>query len=483
MHEWKNESDESLKFHKGTNELCREWAEELDWKGPTSEPLMQLDPTRIIYPANPNGPSDEMLSLQEAIFIGMMTNRTVVIPPFQLHPADKDSNYTSSLPASLRIDLKILSRLVSLTTVDKMKQLCYSKFDIGFQELVTSCDFQYFLEETSGMSLTSSYDHLFGKDHFTYLRFVKKKHRPDCFPPLLPVREIHHKSFSEFLQSVKDQFRSDVPCAVLINTYKNPIKLLQNVSQPILMKAMKDLSSVTQKDVYDANFETKYKLIEVFTQRPRYVRELASEFISEVMKNQVYFALHWRYNFEYRCKTSRNFCPEMKKVKTANLSEAILFAGRKLSIQEKLTDLTTNCRTPKIVKFYLATAATDYETIKHQIRDATFQNEFFRKIAKNEKDKKEFEYYRDQRCWKMQLYNKLDLYRFISSKYPEQKCSAIWRDTHELIALVENELCKQSSVFIYSPGSVWSEVAMQTKNNYLSIRNVFSEIDQVMNMV
>nr|XP_039255857.1 uncharacterized protein LOC120332630 isoform X2 [Styela clava] len=464
----------------GTNEFCPEWTKELDWNGPTITPLMQLDPTRIIYPANRNGPSDELISLQEAIFIGMETNRTVVIPPFKPHPSDKDSNYDISLPASLRVDLKILSRLVSLTTVDKMQQLCNSSFDIGFEESGATCLFRKFLKETSGMSLNSSHKHLFGKDGFSNLTFFKNN---SCDPPSLPVRKIPFRKFSVFLRNVKDQFKSDMPCAVLINTHKNPSKLLRNPNKNILKKAMTDLSSVTQEDISDANCETKYKLIEVFTRKPRFVRELASEFIREVMKKQEYLALHWRYNFEFRCRSRFNFCPELKTVETSNISKAILFAGRNFKVQQGIKNLSTHCQSPEIVNFYLATAATDYETIKHQTENANFQKEFFQKIAKNKGDKEDLEYYMDQRCWKIQLFTKLDLYRFISSKYPEQKCSAIWRDTHELISLVENELCKQSVVFIHSPKSVWSEIARQTRTINLSIWDVFSEINKLMNTV
>nr|XP_039256187.1 uncharacterized protein LOC120332911 [Styela clava] len=474
MHEWRKETFKKVKFLEGTNEFCPEWAQELDWKGPTTKPLIQLDPTRIIYPANRNGPSFELISLQEAIFIGMVTNRTVVIPSFRPLTSDIESIYEIDLPASLRVDLKILSQLVSLTTVDKMQRLCHKSFDIGFQQSDAPCNFCNFLEETSGMSLNSSYKHLFGHDHFTYMRIWSKKYESKCIPPLLPVRRIHFKS-SFSLRNIKGQFRSDTPCAVLINTYKSPSKLSRKANQDILQKAMKNLSSVTQEDVYGANLETKYKLIEVFTQRPRYVRELASEFIMEVMKNQAYLALHWGYDFKSECRSHNNFCFESETLGTANLSEAILLAGTKFGVEEVFKDISTNCQTPERVNFYLVAGANDSEEIKHQIEDANFQREFFRKIAKNE-------YYKDQRCWNIELFNKFDLYRFIISKYPEQKCSAIWQDIHELMDMVENELCKQSEVFIYSPKSVWSEVAMQTRINNLPIWAVFSEIDELTNI-
>nr|XP_039274538.1 uncharacterized protein LOC120348481 isoform X1 [Styela clava] len=481
MRQWNCESRKSNKFQsegekvKDTNELCPKWANELDWK-PSDKPLIQLNPARIIYPANQNGPSNELISFQEAIFIGIETNRTVVVPQFLPHRMDRDTFHESEVPASRRVDLNFLSRLVSMVTVDKMQELCYLKFDVGFQKQDAECNFFSYLKKTSGMIPGSTHDTVLGTDGFTEIKMLKKHDRA-CEPPSFPVRRMAKIKRAMRVDDVKYNYRSDLPCAVLIDTYKTFTNDFDGFDQAILDKAINDINSLTHEDLIGANSRTKFKLVEIFTKRPRYIREIAKEFIGKVMQGDEYIAMHWRYNHEFICFHKYPFCAQIEKVESRDLSEVIILASKNFTSSK--VSKYSNCDGTQVVHVYLATATTDYETIKFMTKDSDFQREIFRKILKKEGKADEISYYGDQRCWKVQLFNKVDLYRFIDSHYPREKCSVIWRDTHELIALVENEICRQSSIFIYSPESAWSEIAMQTRTNNVPVWDVLSELAEI----
>lgn len=59
--------------------------------------------------------------------------RTIVAPPFMQHFQDKDHGKRKMVTPNLRLDLNLLSKLVTISPSWEMQRKCNHKFDIGFQ--------------------------------------------------------------------------------------------------------------------------------------------------------------------------------------------------------------------------------------------------------------------------------------------------------------------------------------------------------------
>ncbi|XP_039265658.2 uncharacterized protein LOC120341245 isoform X1 [Styela clava] len=482
LHEEGLKNDTSIDF-------CQILEHDLDWKMSSLEPLVTLDPNRFMYTAIINGPSNELMGLQEAIFVAIKTNRTLVVPPFKPHFKDKDRGTAGLVPTGMRVDVQMISRLISVATIKDMKRKCDSRFDIGFQTKKVACGFERYVNKTCGMLLESRYSSLIKKDReYETIRYRKSK---NCTTTVsLPIRRIPVSGMHPDM--VRTKYMSHLPCGIMINTYKSLLRPITNLDEQLLEQTQKDPTTLKSNNLKLTSSETLMKIIEIFTQRPKYVRDIAQKFVKEILQNSEYIAFHWRYNKEWKfsyCNPDRTrlqFCRKLERMESSDLASATLLLTKDYIENMHPNFYKSKCLKSVVVNVYLAFATDDHEIVsalvKQQSLDKSFQNDFLNKLFL-EKNKSKLARFKDDKCWRIRVFNKVDLMHFLVENYPKRKCSVIWRDTHELISLIENELCRKSTVFAYSPSSSWSGVALQTrwnesKHSNLAIWKVLDELQK-----
>ena len=158
--------------------------------------------------------------------------------------------------------------------------------------------------------------------------------------------------------------------------------------------------------------------------------EAATSYIRDVMKNEFYVGLHWRYDngdwFTYICSSSTTQksklrCLNMKKVKPVHLAKAI-----KRLFKAKTSTLY------KTTFVYIATPPT----LK------TFKDSIYLELKKLDPY-----FARPARTIENYLKDRYRLY------WKKQK----WNNLPSILSLIEMEIMKKSSLFIYSSGSSWSK--------------------------
>nr|XP_039265660.1 uncharacterized protein LOC120341245 isoform X3 [Styela clava] len=384
LHEEGLKNDTSIDF-------CQILEHDLDWKMSSLEPLVTLDPNRFMYTAIINGPSNELMGLQEAIFVAIKTNRTLVVPPFKPHFKDKDRGTAGLVPTGMRVDVQMISRLISVATIKDMKRKCDSRFDIGFQTKKVACGFERYVNKTCGMLLESRYSSLIKKDReYETIRYRKSK---NCTTTVsLPIRRI-------------------------------PVSGMH----------------------------------------------------PDMVRTKYIYNKEWKFSYCNPDRTRLQFCRKLERMESSDLASATLLLTKDYIENMHPNFYKSKCLKSVVVNVYLAFATDDHvivsALVKQQSLDKSFQNDFLNKLFL-EKNKSKLARFKDDKCWRIRVFNKVDLMQFLVENYPKRKCSVIWRDTHELISLIENELCRKSTVFAYSPSSSWSGVALQTRWNESKHSNI-----------
>ena len=156
----------------------------------------------------------------------------------------------------------------------------------------------------------------------------------------------------------------------------------------------------------------------------------ATSYIRDVMNNEPFIGVHWRYDYEdwvsRACSgailTSVEIvCQKVKKIKPIHIAKAI-----KKSFKAKTSTFYETAFA------YIATPPT-MKTFKDSIYlELKKLDSKFARPARSVED-----YIKDryQLCWKNEK----------------------WNNLYSILSLIEMEIMKQSSLFLYSPRSTWSE--------------------------
>ena len=393
-----------------------------------SNPLIKTNPERFLVTMSHNGPTNQLMGLRDAIFLSICLNRTLVLPKFyKVKIEDPDGDDT--VPAESRIDIKALSKLIPFHRSDKLHLLCKD----GIDQLITGRDCGFVENRVA-----------------TVKKVVNDLHMPypvtkDKKPYFICAN--HSRSFDQILENHNSSHK-----CIAFSFYG----LGLSASQRGVRQAKKMLDSVGETDEARStlpdlkDMSIVYSLGFIATGLPSIVKTLASKFANDFMNGKPWLAIHWRYNpvdWMAHCKPVKQsevdsntnaYSDTCNKIENVNATD-ILHAGVNVmdSVKKKIDE---NLQT-----IYFATPLNQKDLISE------FESECTKLRKESRKD--------------LTVLTSTTLKAFLDDHADcmTMKDNNVLKDT---LALVEMELCIQSTVFLYSVKSSWSaNVLKERKSN------------------
>lgn len=370
------------------------------------DPLIKTDRAKYLLPVTHNGATNQIIGLREAIFLSIRMNRTLILPKFYKSFLD-DSKGDKEIPARNRLDIVSLSNLIRFEFNSKIHDICKHGIEILLSG--QTCEFihrrRYLVEEVT-RSITVRYpktpvgrpDYICAKNRSDNSHLFRNYSKQKCI------------GFGFYLTERR----------VLANAVKKSKLILNN-----LKASQKTLNSSQLED------DTIYASIVLSTGLPFEVKNLAKKFVDEFFTGDKWLAIHWRYNPDdwlLHCKGTnlggyKKLCAQLKVISPKDILHAGINAVKKYP--------------NKIQTIYVATP-TNQKTIIDGI---------------------ETEYAQTKKRSKQQNKNSLlnvltskTLIKFLTTQ--NQYCG--FHSLYDLIALVEMQICIESSVFFHSQRSSWS---------------------------
>ena len=392
----------------------------------SKNPLVETDQSRYILAIAHNGPTNQLLALREAIFLSIRMNRTLILPKFFKVSIDRSSKIRE-VPAEYRFDLSSLSKLVPFEFNNKSQEICEN----GLEVLLTreTCSFIYrrrnFVKKTTQrMNIafpTNPSDgtakYVCSDDKISYPFLSQDYSKYKCI------------GFAFYHTERRVSVRSVRSARSILDKYK--------------LKGVK--TSTT-----NLNDATLYALSFLSTGLPLLVKNLVKEFVNKHVTGNSWLAIHWRYNpddWMAHCTRPKNIEKNYQEICSrlnAILPKDILYAG--ITALEQPATHTENdistiyVATPLNQKTIIDGIEAEYLLIKKQ--------EQRKRKRKNKKNNKA-----------INVLTSVTLNNFLET----QKYLINDNFYNDVIALVEMELCIESTLFLYSQRSSWSQNVLKER--------------------
>ena len=392
----------------------------------SKNPLVETDQSRYLLAIAHNGPTNQLLGLREAIFLSIRMNRTLILPKFFKVSIDRSSKIRE-VPAEYRFDLSSLSNLVPFEFNNKSQEICEN----GLEVLLTreTCSFinkreKFVLKVTQSINIafpTNPSDgtakYVCSDDKISYPFLSQDYSKYKCI------------GFAFYDTERRVSVRSVRSARSILDNYK--------------LKGVK--TSTTS-----LNDATLYALSFLSTGLPLLVKNLVKKFVNKYIPRNSWLAIHWRYNLNdwmQHCSEKKPenefYQPLCSKLK-AVLPKDILYAG--ITVLEQAATHTENdistiyVATPLNQKTIIDGIEAEYLLIKKQ--------EQRKRKRKNKKNNKA-----------INVLTSVTLNNFLET----QKHLINDNFYNDVIALVEMELCIESTLFLYSQRSSWSQNVLKER--------------------
>ncbi|CBY23679.1 unnamed protein product [Oikopleura dioica] len=406
---------DSSKIHvtKCPNLDGHDWSEEIT-------PKYTSHPWRFLMPILYYGPNNQIHGLRESIILAIKLNRTLALPPFHKHASlvEENTPYSDLVEPTHRIDERALRHLVKIVKLDELRQKCGTWFGTALLTRPVSCQ-------------QNMFERLFSFEYYTQIHILKyhtwddfkKNQGANCellhSPPLPPLSAMADKRAIQLPNSdeeLKKLYFSNERCAALVFPFKN------FNFDPIVLKAQSDRLTPDMRSLMEDVINA--------TPRPPYIKDVATMFIDEIIRQGDFIGIHWRYDLDdwmsINCKDGvQGFMGEKcSQIHSARADPTILARGVAKIVQYLGEKGATRS---KIV--YIATPLAEEDMIE-RINDWLEQNTSIKVL------------------WSRHLQTFFDHFY--------QNCDVVNRDWLDLLSLLEQEVVYRSTVFIRSVVSSWS---------------------------
>ena len=225
------------------------------------------------------------------------------------------------------------------------------------------------------------------------------------------------------VELIRNYFRTSASCAIVTSIFRNIPAMTDAVRKPSVNMTISDFANVPDHVLI-------YGITKAIRHPPCIV-QAAKDYIRDVLKGSKFIGIHWRFDekdWAMRCsKSTRNYVKLVCK-NIVNMEPAFAVKKLKLFHEKKMPEM-------KNILVYMAAPsnATELKT--------KFYDELLNSNGIFEKPSESLESYLQKRfkpCWKQN----------------------VWiHSTADIFSLCEMELMIQSSWFLYSNPSTWSNVA------------------------
>nr|XP_039269331.1 uncharacterized protein LOC120344269 [Styela clava] len=408
----------------------------VDW-GYKIVPRFQLNPNKFLYPILKNEPIDQMIGLRQAILLAIRLNRTLAIPYFHNHNYGGVSQYNPNLPASLKLNIEILRRFVSVISVDELQRKCDGKFDVALLTghtdvspgvatlLKAQSEVQMTMLNTLNTSVETDFKVKFSIP--TYPKGLKKGDRISIIP----------RDLADTYPKETDRYK----CAV------HPFPLSLFDVQLFLRKTLKLPNH--KMNIFKMKDEVVYSAIWYYTQPPAFVHSLATEITEDLMNAQEIGGGIYNY-----------MCLNYHKHSTGNdgtSGDDVDMNTLRNIINKMLEKIAKTKKSLKLSGIYISSPLSKQG-----------QANEYRSNLKIYEYKEEIPVYSGEdiiTVWKKNYYHG-------ERNAPESMCSLLEDDTQDVLSLVEMQICTNAAIFIRSIGSSWAANVQVNR-----IKSEYSELD------
>lgn len=365
--------------------------------------LFNIDRSKFLLPLLTNGPNNQLIGFRDAIFLSIIINRTLVIPKFYKHKSSEQ------IEASLRVNLRTLSRLIPIISETEMNERCNGKIDGLF-----------LTDRSSWMaSKGAPYHHLADLTGIPSLHKTSEKETP-CYPNNNLLLSDLDSDSTTLLRSI---YPSDKKCVLYVYPYRS-VGVRESATKIRKAKSLLKSPFLTNNLL---DFPVLiYSLGYVSTPLPDFLFKIAEQFRTQNLQNRTLIAVHWRFDkndWMIRCPKQKpgdgkvyEMCAKMEKIGAKDVA---------IGIEEFRRKLTKSGTENPIV--YVAAPLTI----------SSFVDEIKSRLVASG----------------IQTYSYSDARNYLDK---HSGCSFIKEHFFDLLSLLEMNICLYSHIFLSSDTSSWS---------------------------
>ncbi|XP_078484741.1 uncharacterized protein LOC104265698 [Ciona intestinalis] len=398
----------------------------------TYKPRIKLDPNKFLLPFLIWGPNNQLIGLRDSIFVAIKLNRTLVIPRFFTHYKDTGAEKESVVHAANRVDLEYLARFVSLVTLEHFQNKCQRKIEVVFQNRPVVCSTLIAAERATGTDILGS-KYTPGVEG----KLTIKKSDPRCKPDISAYPHKVDDNTKHEVRNLKAIFNSTAKCVIFLSPFQS---LSVSSTYGRMHHDHYDIPNIAKLTTTNS-VETAdpYKLmaaIEHETRRPPYVVKIATEFLHDVMANNSFVAVHWRYDKEL----VSILC--LSKPSDPICNNSVTPGHLAVGISKVLEEIAPLHQTKNTAPFVYIASPPKLKDFVTQVKSSLSTKH----------------YYRDLGSQLTPVLTTADLKKYLDAKYPRQACKDLRPTDNEFLSLIEMEICSASVAFIGSQFSSWTAV-------------------------
>lgn len=410
----------ALKLRSNSSYQCGDESE-TDWISIKSNviPAIELDRNRFLYPVLTNGPNNQLIGFRDAVYLAIRLNRTILLPFFNKHRTDDSRiNTTKLIPASQRIDIDYLSRLVPVIANREIANICQKGFDDVYLTSERALHMARSGAKNLGIRLKSSggITNVFPRDsNFDALRNINAKKI-----------------------SLRRLYASQGKCAI----YSAPYRSVGVKENPGALRRVREKYFNNQGYLRDESINTSsisdqelYALITMSTVKPKFVPKIVDGFMAmSGLASASYMSVHWRYDpadWQKRCvKSGRrgavsSMCDYATKARPTDVANAIGNYSKAVDSEGSMRITTVYFAAPLTIQPFI-------EEVKHLIGSR-------REIG---------------------IVTQTDLRDYLTEF---ADCDIIQTNFDDIFSQLEMDICSRAQVFLRSPSSSWSKVIISKR--------------------
>nr|XP_026694863.1 uncharacterized protein LOC108950428 [Ciona intestinalis] len=380
-------------------------------------PIIRLRNDRFLFVIVKNGPNNQLSSLRDAIFLCIMLNRTLVLPLMFKHRSDRQIENGNVINIAHRVDLDALGRFIPFVTLDEFRQSCDGRINDVFRVKFLSPNRYRGYEELLNMTIDEFHDSTNRKDVYATPKFPLKQN-------LTKTQRFHVAATKE---EVLKYYNSKNPCALYPQPYKN-LLVHEVIPQE---KAPQNLNIV------NTSYAALYSEIIRHTRHPQHIKQMASQYIDDVIKTRQFLSVHWRFDrsdWMRRCLADEpwatsarlQLCEEIQSFRPQDVARAIA----NQTAQYGCGDV------------YIASPPTEAEFIQN-VSNILRQN------------------------YRLQVFTHTDLEKYLDEYF--SSCDWLSYNRDDIQSTIEMDIATISKIFLSSGMSSWSkEVVFSRKPSCLN---------------
>ncbi|XP_078482009.1 uncharacterized protein LOC108950429 [Ciona intestinalis] len=372
-------------------------------------PMIHLRNDRFLFVIVKNGPNNQLSSLRDAIFLCIMLNRTLVLPLMFKHKTDRQKRNGNVINIAHRVDLDALGRLIPFVTLDAFRQSCKGRINDVFRVKALTTSRYRGYEEMLNMTI----------DEFHH---STKRNRAYALPKFPLNKNLTKKSYFK-LRATKEE---------VLKAYDSKSFDLITLSS--------DLSEITPTDLFSE--------IRRHTPHPLHIRQMASQYVDDVIKTRQFLFVHWRFDrpdFMRRCLHDNPWAtPRWMKL----CKEILSF--RPQDVARAIANQTTKYGCSDV---YIASPPTEAEFIRN-VSNILRQN------------------------YHLQVFGDIDLVKYLDEYF--SSCDWLSSNRNDIQSTIEMDIGTISKVFLSSDMSSWSKEVLFTRNASEPTYRILSAIRDVL---